>query len=387
MNCRPYHRFLCSCRHQVPGYTFFAFFFLMLYSLPDLLTFAALNRDALYMKRCFELARMGAGYVAPNPMVGAVLVYNDIIIGEGYHQQYGLAHAEVNCINSVKAEHRSLVSSGTLYVSLEPCAHFGRTPPCADLIIEYKIPKVVIACRDAFAKVNGQGILKLRTAGIEVTEGILEEEALELNKRFFCFHKNQRPYIILKWAQTADGFIARENYDSVAISNDLTNRWVHQMRANESAIMVGTNTVLHDNPSLTTRLWPGKNPLRIFIDKQLKAGGNAAVFNKDAEVIVMNELAERQEGHIHFAKISNTEKLLPQLMQLLFEKNITSLIVEGGSFLLQSFVEEGLWDEAWSVTNETLQLQSGIPAMVLPAEKKGGQMYISTDRVDHYLNK
>ena len=339
------------------------------------------------MNRCLQLAKLGEGYAAPNPMVGAVLVHNDIIIGEGYHQQYGRAHAEVNCINSVAENNRHLVSQSTLYVSLEPCAHFGKTPPCADLIVKHQIPKVVIACRDAFAKVNGLGIQKLENAGIEVIEGVLEKEALELNKRFFCFHKNQRPYIILKWAQTADGFIAKENYEAVAISNEYSNRWVHKMRATEMAIMIGANTALHDRPSLTTRNWPGKDPVRIFIDKALKIERSAALFNDDVAVLVVNEVEEKQEGHIHFFKINKEAPMLPQLMQLLFEKNITSVLVEGGSHLLQSFIDADLWDEAYTITNKSLYLSSGIASVQLREETYADSFPISTDTVDHYINR
>ena len=339
------------------------------------------------MNRCLQLAKLGEGYAAPNPVVGAVLVHNDTIIGEGYHQQYGQAHAEVNCINSVAEDNRHLIAQSTLYVSLEPCAHFGKTPPCADLIVQHKIPAVVIACRDAFAKVNGLGIQKLKEAGIEVVVGILEKEALELNKRFFCFHQNKRPYIILKWAQTADGFIAKENYEAVAISNAYSNRWVHKLRATEMAIMIGTNTALHDKPSLTTRNWPGKNPVRIFIDKQLKTATNAALYKDDAAVIVVNELAEKQDGHIHFFKIDKEKAMLPQLMALLFEKNISSVVVEGGSRLLQSFADADLWDEAYVITNNNLHLSAGIAAVQLPKEKYSNSFHISSDTVDHYINR
>lgn len=350
-------------------------------------TFAALADHILYMNRCLQLAKLGEGYAAPNPMVGAVLVHDNTIIGEGYHQQYGQAHAEVNCINSISAEKRHLIPQSTLYVSLEPCAHFGKTPPCADLIVQHKIPKVVIACLDAFAKVNGLGIQKLQDAGIEVITGVLEKEALELNKRFFCFHKNKRPYIILKWAQTADGFIAKENYEAIAISNEYSNRWVHKMRANEMAIMIGANTALHDKPSLTARKWPGKNPVRIFIDKQLKIEAGAALYKEDAAVIVVNEVTEKQGGPIHFFKIDTNKAMLPQLMKLLFEKNITSLLVEGGSRLLKTFVDADVWDEAYIITNKNLQLSSGIAAVQLPEEKLINSFSISTDTVDHYINR
>lgn len=351
-----------------------------------MLTFAALTDHELYMNRCLQLARLGAGYTAPNPMVGAVLVHNGRIIGEGYHRQYGQAHAEVNCINSVEEHNKKLITQSTIYVSLEPCAHFGKTPPCADLIILHQIPRVVIGCRDSFAKVNGLGIQKLQDAGIEVTEGILEQQALELNKQFFCFHRNKRPFIILKWAQTADGFLAKENYEAIPVSNEYTNRWVHKMRAETAAIMVGTHTALYDDPSLTTRKWPGKNPLRIVIDRQLKLNSGAALFNNDAPVIVVNELEEKQAGHIHYFKVDSNSSMLTQLLQLLFVKNISSLLVEGGSKLLQSFVNENLWDEAYVISNPQLYISSGIAAIKLPVEKHIEQFTIAGDVVDHYNN-
>lgn len=338
------------------------------------------------MSRCLELAQLGAGYVAPNPMVGALLVRENTIIGEGYHQRYGGPHAEVNCLNSVTGENRPLIAKSTLYVSLEPCAHFGKTPPCADLIIEKNIPKVVIGCRDPFARVNGLGIQKLKDAGIEVIEGVMEKEALELNKSFFCFHKKHRPYIILKWAQAANGFIAKKNYEAIPISNDTTNRWVHKMRAGTAAIMIGTNTALHDDPSLTTRNWTGNNPVRIVIDKKLKINKSAALFRDNASVIILNELEDKKEGHIIYVKIENEKKILQQLMQFLFEKNISSLMVEGGSILLKSFIDAGLWDEAYCITNEQLCLNEGIAAVQLPANKKTGHFRLLTDRIDHYKN-
>ena len=240
------------------------------------------------MQRCLQLAAMGAGHTAPNPMVGAVLVYADRVIGEGFHRQYGGPHAEVNCINSVTKDDLPLLAKSTLYVSMEPCSHFGKTPPCTDLIIEKKIPTVVIACRDGYHKVNGKGIEKLRAAGINVIVGILEREALELNKRFFTFHQHQRPYIILKWAQSKDGKVAPLNLPAgrqvphsggnleqskgkrLLISNEVTDRLVHKWRSEEAAILVGTNTALQDDPALTTRFWPGRDPVRLVIEMELK---------------------------------------------------------------------------------------------------------------------
>ena len=218
------------------------------------------------MQRCIELAQLGAGTVAPNPLVGAVLVYNERIIGEGYHQQFGQAHAEVNCISAVAEADRELISLSTLYVSLEPCAHFGKTPPCTDLIIAHKIPTVVIGCRDPFKEVDGKGIEKLLAAAVEIVHPFMEAACRELNKRFFTFHTKQRPYIILKWAQTDNGIIGHSDHSRLLISNDFTNRLVHKWRSEEAGIMVGTNTALFDNPSLGNRLWNGAQPVRLVVD-------------------------------------------------------------------------------------------------------------------------
>ena len=267
------------------------------------------------MWRCLELARLGGGYTAPNPMVGAVLVYEDRVIGEGYHQVYGQAHAEVNCVNSVAAEDVPLISRSTLYVSLEPCAHFGKTPPCADLIIRMRIPRVVVGCRDPFPQVNGKGIEKLLAAGVEVRVGVLEEECMELNRRFFTFNTLHRPYIVLKWAQSANGRIAGAKLawrrhgcgswragggvggwealgegvgERVLISNEYTNRLVHKWRSEEAAILVGTRTALADDPSLTVRLWSGPDPVRLVIDKELVLPASLQLFDGKVRTIVFN---------------------------------------------------------------------------------------------------
>ena len=236
------------------------------------------------MTRCLQLAQLGAGNVAPNPMVGAVLVYEEKIIGEGYHRKYGEAHAEVNCINSVKESNRELIEKSTLYVSLEPCSHYGKTPPCSDLIIQNKIKKVVIGCQDIYKEVSGKGILKLRNAGVEVISGVLEKESVDLNKRFFTFHQKFRPYIILKWAQTANTKIGSTN-ERILISNEYTNRLVHKWRSEEAAVLVGTNTAVQDDPFLTTRLWKGKNPVRIVIDKELKLPPSLNIFDTNSQTI------------------------------------------------------------------------------------------------------
>lgn len=238
-----------------------------------------MTNDELYMQRCLQLAQLAAGHTAPNPMVGAVLVHDGVIIGEGYHKQYGGPHAEVNCINSVAEEHKHLIPSSFIYVSLEPCAHYGKTPPCADLIIRNKIPKVVVGCRDPFKQVDGKGIEKLVNAGIDVTVGVLEKECRQVNRRFFTFHTQHRPYVLLKWAQTGDGKIASYSEERLLISNDISNKLVHKWRSEEAAILVGTNTALMDNPSLTNRLWSGKSPIRLVIDMDLRLPKHLQLFN------------------------------------------------------------------------------------------------------------
>lgn len=314
------------------------------------------------MHRCLQLAKMGTGNVAPNPMVGAVLVYENEIIGEGYHQQYGQAHAEVNCINNVSEANQSVIEKSTLYVSLEPCAHFGKTPPCADLIIKNKIPNVVIACRDSYEEVDGKGIQKLQQAGVNVIVGILEKEALELNKRFFTFHRKQRPYIILKWAQSKDAKIARHDFSALKISNDITNRMVHKWRSEEAAILVGTNTALHDNPSLTTRLWKGNNPVRLVLDLQLKLPLSLHLFDGSVKTIVFNQVKHEEENGVTFYKLSSGEDIISGLLNALYRLKIQSVLVEGGARLLQSFIDQNYWDEARVITNEQLIIESGINA-------------------------
>ena len=319
-------------------------------------------------------------------MVGAVLVYENKIMGEGYHQQYGEAHAEVNCINSVVKEDKPLIEKSTLYVSLEPCAHFGKTPPCADLIIKNKIPHVVIGCRDNYTEVNGKGIDKLKTAGVHVTTGILEKEALELNKRFFTFHQKQRPYIILKWAQSADGKIAGKKGERIFISNEFTNRLVHQWRSEEAAIMVGTNTALKDNPALTTRLYPGKDPLRLVIDLNLRLPGSLQLFDGTVKTMVFNAQQHKEGEMLSFYKVNRNEKVIPQILKALYSLKIQSVLIEGGATLLQSFIDDNLWDEARIITNTTLAITEGINAPVLRNEKILTKEIILTDKIEHFTN-
>ncbi|WP_297087268.1 bifunctional diaminohydroxyphosphoribosylaminopyrimidine deaminase/5-amino-6-(5-phosphoribosylamino)uracil reductase RibD [uncultured Draconibacterium sp.] len=308
-----------------------------------------MTTDEKYMARCIQLAKKGSGAVSPNPMVGCVIVYQGQVIGEGYHQKYGQAHAEVNAINAV--DNPEQLKSSTIYVSLEPCAHFGLTPPCSDLIIRKQIPKVVIGSIDPFAEVAGKGIEKLRKAGLEVKTGVLKKECDELNRRFFTFHRKKRPYILLKWAQTTDGFIdidrKEETYgEPTWITGSEALLSVHKMRAAEDAILVGTNTAEKDNPSLTVRHCSGKNPLRIVIDRNLRLEKTLHLFDNASDTLIINGIKNRVEEKTSYVKIDFSENILPQLMNVLHQKNVLSLIVEGGRQLLNSFITEDLWDEA-----------------------------------------
>lgn len=344
------------------------------------------------MHRCLELARLAGSYVAPNPMVGSVLVYNGRIIGEGYHRQYGQAHAEVNCIDSVSQEEKELISQSTLYVSLEPCAHLGKTPPCADLIIEKRIPKVVTGCRDPFLQVNGKGIEKLNAAGIEVITGVLENECRELNKRFFLFHERHRPYVVLKWAQTSDRKIGVKGR-RLHISNEYTNRLVHKWRSEEMAIAVGTNTAFDDDPQLNTRHWPGRDPVRVVVDMNLRLPESLSVFDQTVPTIVFN----KHQHSLPFEKISSSElngvqyyqvtedvSLVHQMLNGLYRLGIQSMLVEGGTQLLQSFINEDLWDEARVITNEQLSVGEGMPAPELQNFHLKATQNIFSDTISMY---
>ncbi len=309
-----------------------------------------MNANEIHMKRCLELAKFGAGNVSPNPMVGCVIVCNGKIIGEGYHQKYGEAHAEVNAINSVA--NPVLLKESTLFVTLEPCAHFGLTPPCSDLIVEKQIPKVVIGTIDPFAEVAGKGIEKMRKAGIDVEVGVLEKECRELNKRFFTFHEKKRPYIILKWAQTLDGFIdidrtQKEFGEPTWITGNKALRRVHKMRAVEDAIFVGTKTAEKDNPTLTVRHCPGRNPVRIVLDNKLRLSEKLNLFDGTVKTIVFNSIKNEESENILFVKINFGLDTIPQILDELYNHKILSVIVEGGKQLLDSFITANLWDEAY----------------------------------------
>jgi diaminohydroxyphosphoribosylaminopyrimidine deaminase/5-amino-6-(5-phosphoribosylamino)uracil reductase len=340
------------------------------------------------MHRCLQLARLGAGYVAPNPMVGAVLVYEDQIIGEGWHEHFGEAHAEVNCIrNAIAGGFEKQLPGSTLYVSLEPCAHHGKTPPCTDLIAGVQIPRVVIGCQDPFVEVNGRGIEKLRQSGIETITGVLEQECRELNKRFFRFHTEHRPYVILKWAQTADGIMGRRD-SRLMISHDLTSRLVHRWRSEEASILVGTNTALVDDPELTNRLWPGPSPLRLVIDIDLKLPPSLKLFNgKGGPVIVFNA---RKHGFTagastRYYRIDPARPVIDQVLQALFSLGIQSVLVEGGAKLLQSFMDARAWDESRVIISPPVQLQeAGVHAPLLPDALLTSEIAVATDTIRNF---
>lgn len=308
-----------------------------------------------YMQRCLELAGLGLGSVAPNPMVGSVIVYNNKVIGEGFHRKYGEPHAEVNAINSVKD--KSLLKKSTIYVNLEPCSHFGKTPPCANLIVSVGIPNIVIGSVDTASYVSGKGIAILKDAGCNVVVGVLEKESRELNKRFFTFHEKKRPYIILKWAQTKDGFIdilrdPEQKKQPTWITNEYSKMIVHKWRSEEQAILIGTNTAIKDNPSLTTRNWIGKSPLRIVFDRKLKLDHDLKIFDKSVETIIVADTSVRSltkswlHKNIGIEFVDYSKDFYAQLFDILVKKNIQSVIIEGGQKVLNSFIENNIWDEA-----------------------------------------
>lgn len=329
----------------------------------------------IFMQRCLELALKGLGSASPNPLVGSVVVHENKIIGEGWHKIAGEAHAEVNAINSVKD--KSLLTKSTIYVNLEPCAHFGRTPPCSDLIIKHKLKRVIIACQDPFSKVNGKGIQKLEGAGIDVMVDVLKDESLFLNRRFFTFQNKKRPYIILKWAQTQDGFMdkKRETGDVGQnwISGLAAKRLVHLWRSQEDAILIGAQTAINDNPSLTVREVEGKNPIRLILDPNNRVAKNSQVFDKSAPTIHFHtQMEELEQEGLRSYQISG--ELLPQLMEACKQNEIQSIIVEGGSKTLHNFIEADLWDEA-RIFNAPIHFGDGLKA---PSLKK---LPSSSDRI------
>lgn len=300
--------------------------------------------DVFFMKHALKLAEKGKGNVAPNPIVGCVVVHNNTIISEGYHEEYGHPHAEPNAL--LKIENPEIIKECEVYVTLEPCNHFGKTPPCADLLVRLQPKKVIICNQDPFPKVNGTGIEKLKAAGIETEVALLDEEGKLINRRFFTFHQEKRPYIILKWAETADGFVARENYDSKWISSGDSRTIVHKWRSEEASILVGSNTALHDNPRLDVRLCEGKNPTRLLIDRKLKVPGHYNLFDDSVPTIIFNAEKEETIGQTTWKKIDFTKAdFLNEILTFLYKQNIQSIFVEGGSMVLNWFYNQGLWDE------------------------------------------
>jgi diaminohydroxyphosphoribosylaminopyrimidine deaminase/5-amino-6-(5-phosphoribosylamino)uracil reductase len=338
------------------------------------------------MERCLQLAELGAGYTAPNPMVGAILVHDGKIIGEGYHQKYGDAHAEVNCLESVKNEDRSLIPESTLFVSLEPCVHHGKTPPCTDLILREKIKRLVIGCRDPFFEVNGKGIEKLLKNGVHVEFPFLEALSKFKNRRFFTFHQKKRPWIILKWAQSLNQKMAAKPGIGTQISNDYSNRLVHKWRSEEAGILIGTNTALIDNPELTTRLWQGKNPVRIVVDRKLRLPDSLKIFDGISQTVVLNEMTDLSAGKILFKKIDSGIQGIPVVLSALHDLNILSVLVEGGAKLLQSFIDTGIWDEIRVITNRELIIPEGISAPDFSKAKLTKTEKFGSDTVDYYEN-
>ena len=350
-----------------------------------------MKKHEFYLQRCIQLAKNAIGKTYPNPLVGSVIVYNDQIIGEGWHQKAGEAHAEVNAINSVKD--KSLLKKSTIYVSLEPCSHFGKTPPCSDLIIAHNIKRVVIGTIDPFAKVQGRGIQKLMSAGCDVILGVLEEESQQLNKRFFTFHQHQRPYIILKWAQTKDGFLApetQEDREPVWITNTSSKQLVHKWRSEEQSILVGTETAIKDNPKLNTRLWEGKSPVRVVLDRSLRIPQDSYLFDNSIKTIVITDLntetpSALKKENIDVEEVDFSLDLAEEICKILYRHELQSVIIEGGKQTLQTFIDANLWDEARVFTGNSF-FTTGIKAPTLTG-KLIEKQEIATDLLEIYKNK
>ncbi|MFN4285891.1 MAG: bifunctional diaminohydroxyphosphoribosylaminopyrimidine deaminase/5-amino-6-(5-phosphoribosylamino)uracil reductase RibD [Lacibacter sp.] len=342
-------------------------------------TFAALHmyEHEPFMQRCLELAARGAGWVAPNPMVGAVLVHGNRIIGEGWHRRFGGPHAEVHCLQSVAAADRHFIPDSTLYVSLEPCAHYGKTPPCSLLIRQSGIKQVVVGCADPFEEVNGKGIADLKAAGIAVQLSALETQCRELNRRFFTFHEKKRPYIILKWAQTADGFMGTGTQQRLHISHAVTNLLVHRWRSEEASILVGSQTALLDDPLLTNRSGVGLQPVRLVFDRHLQLPAHLRLFNNDAPTVVLNYVKQQAAGQPAYVQLDAAKPVPQAIAAALHTLQLQSVLVEGGARLLQAFLQAGLFDEIRMITNESLHAETGIKAPTLPAALR----HVSTEQL------
>ena len=351
--------------------------------------FRIMNSDEHYIQRCLQLAENGFGRTEPNPYVGAVIVHQDRIIGEGFHERFGGAHAEVNAIAAVSD--KQMLKGSTLYVNLEPCSHHGKTPPCADLIIRCGIPRVVIAMQDPNKLVSGNGIQKLTEAGIEVKTGILEQQARWLNRRFITFHSKKRPYVILKWAQTKDGFI---DIDRSIPAADLQSNWitgpelktlVHRWRAQEQAILIGYNTLVNDNPQLTVREWTGRNPQRILVTDTLP-DEHFNIFGDDQKTIVFNPIQNKVTEKAEYIKLDFDELLLNNILKTLFEKNICSVMIEGGRQILESFISSGIWDEARVLTGNKM-FGKGLPAPVLKGAHENERKEYDKDLMQIFIKQ
>ncbi|WP_348741790.1 bifunctional diaminohydroxyphosphoribosylaminopyrimidine deaminase/5-amino-6-(5-phosphoribosylamino)uracil reductase RibD [Tenacibaculum sp. 190524A05c] len=345
-----------------------------------------MNFEEKYMRRCLELGQRGIGTTRPNPSVGAVIVNNGVIIGEGFTDPYGGPHAEVNAIRSVKDE--SLFKTSTIYVTLEPCSHFGKTPPCSDLIIEKKIPNVVIGTIDTHSVVAGRGIKRLKDNGVNVVVGVMEEECKKHHKRFFTFQNKKRPFIILKWAETKDGFIAPNHKDTqepVWISNEYSKQLVHKWRAQEHAILVGTNTVLADNPKLNVRSWTGNNPIRVVLDKSLKISESLSVLDETVKTIVITEVEkESSNENLVYETIDFSKPITKQIIEVLVQHKIQSIIIEGGAQTLQTFIDDNIWDEARVFIGEN-EFGDGVKAPELKAKLEREEK-LQNDTLRIYLN-
>lgn len=351
--------------------------------------------EEFFMRRCFDLAQMSGGLNSPNPKVGAVIVYDNKIIGEGFHQKYGLSHAEVNAINSVKD--KDLLKLSTLYVNLEPCCHYGKTPPCAELVIKSQIKRCVIANKDSNPKVAGGGIAMLEKASIEVKTGVLEKEGRFLNRRFFCNQEKKRPYIILKYAQSLDGFIdnreEKEKHTPTLlhnkqfwITNDALKVWVHKQRMQEDAIFVGYNTALLDNPFLTTRHLEGKNPIRVVFDRDLSLPKESNIFDNSSPTIIFNYKKEEVKNNKEYILINDKENIEEEIFKILYNKNIGSIIIEGGAKVINKLLDKNLWDEAFVLTGDMF-FQKGTKSPVIATNKLRSTKYVASNRVDYYLNE
>ncbi len=331
------------------------------------------------MQRALDLAQNGIGHVSPNPRVGCVIVHHEKIIGEGWHEKFGGSHAEVNAVNAVAD--KNLLKESTVYVTLEPCSHVGKTPPCADLLIEHKVKKVVVSNLDSNPLVAGEGIKKLRQAGIEVIAGILEQEGRALNKRFFTYIEKKRPYIILKWAQTSDGFIARDNYDSKWISNDFSRQLVHKWRSEEDAILVGNKTASHDDPQLNVRDWSGGNPVRIVLDRFLRLRESLRLFDRTQNTLCYNVMKHEEQVNLTLICLDE-ENFLLNVIQDLYKRQIQSVIIEGGAQTLSSFIEANMWDEARVFCSEK-SFGKGIAAPIVNGNLMSSE-YVASDTLKTY---